>query len=222
MKALNVYSCIIIFMQPIEPQHPLKVAGVPDVNYVGREKTRIPDRRNYSMMELLFYLKEKGMRPTRSREWTAVLLWAEKNNPELAANMLSGDAEVQEDIIAWPDGEGKYSERIQPAPEKGKYPLLVQRYILEGTPDDYTIRDGTRTELENFLKSSGALEKPIDELGLSSGAFVYSNNNPEVEKGLRAVFRGDWLWDPDKRHFGTNVYCWPSTRRSGLASRKVF
>ncbi len=185
-------------MNPLEPQQPVKVGGVPGARYVGQTKTRIPGRDTYSSMELLFYLQGKGARPTYSKEWSGVLLWAEKHNPEMARDMISGDVEVQADIIAWPDSDGKYSERVQPNLKKGKHAVLLQGFTAEGTPDDYVLKGGKRKPLKDFPQSSGRLTKPLNELGLPEGAYLFSDSNPEKEQGLRTVFRGHWAWLPDE------------------------
>lgn len=136
-------------------------------------------------------------------------------------DFLAGDVEVQATIIAWPNEKGNYSDRIIPTteegkkvPKKGKHPLMLEDFIIEGEKD-HILNCKTIKPLPYFPRESQYLEKEIPELGLLKGVYVRINPDFEYEEGLRAVF-----YD----HLQPNGTCtgWrPSESRSILYFRQV-
>ena len=189
--------------------------------YTLIKKQRIPNKSEYSSFEIIKYFQNKGIKLSKSREWTNILEEAEKNDyRELAENMLSGDMEVQATIIAFPSRKGNYSSRISPKIEKGKYPVMLEEFKFEGNKNN--IVGGKRKELPALPKTSGNLKKDIPELGLPKGAFVYVDSDFDYEEGIRSVLRSTWYLGRDERRFRTSLLWRLSERGRGLASRPVF
>ncbi|MBL7160215.1 MAG: hypothetical protein ISS95_01510 [Candidatus Aenigmarchaeota archaeon] len=182
------------------------------------QKQRIPNKDEYSSEDILRYFQDKGVKISKSSEWTKILEEAEENDyKELVDNMLSGDWEVQATIIAFPSRKGNYSSRLAPEIEKGKYPVMIEEFKFEGN----NIVGGKRKELPALPKTSGNLEEDIPELGFKEGAFVYVDSDFDYEEGVRSVLRGDWHLLRGGGRFCTPLH-WPLSGRYGwLASRPI-
>lgn len=176
------------------------------------------------------WVQERGLVLPTSEQWSQAREYFGKKHPEIEKDMITGQVEWTDSLIAWPNSDGKYANNLNPNPKEGKYPLLIENSVVERRNGNYVIDGGERLELPNFPRSSDRLKNPIPELELISQAYLWSNPAFDYEQGLRAVVRGRYLVPRERRFdasadggaFGVGFGPWlpPGKERTGRRREK--
>ena len=100
--------------------------------------------------------------------------------------------EAVDSLIAWPNQDGKYASNLDPRPDFGKYPLLVEGSFVEKYKDRYIVQGGTRIQLDNLLIGNRA-QNDIPELGIRKDSPLYTGrifvgkDEGEIREGMFAI-----------------------------------
>ena len=188
------------------------------IGHVPQSKVNVPQKTFYEMM---LAAEHRGEHISSSKQWTQIQLEAKRRFTDLAADMHSGNPEMQSDIVAFPDLFGKYSDRISPRIKRSLWmdPVLLQKPRILTVNGLYTLEvdKDQVVYLKNFPSENGRLYTPIKELGLGTGTNVEFIYDPFHEQGLRTIFRGGSTWPPNSVYLNNA----PSDRLRHLAYRPI-
>lgn len=204
-------------------QNQLEYEKVPSIGlYLSRTKALDENGRaivSISWYDSKLWVQERGLVLPTSKEWSEARAYFEKNYPDIEKDMIENANEWTDSLIAWPNSGRKYASNLNPRPEQGKYPLLIEGSTVEKTGKGiYVVDGGERVELPILPRQSGDLGKSIPELGLVDGAYLWIDSDFNYDEGLRPVFRGDW-WLAHGRRFCADTSGEPSTSYSILGFR---
>jgi len=120
---------------------------------------------------------------------------------EVAISMID-TIEGTDDIICVPiDNLGNYPRFIEPRPQRGEYPLLIQRADEEKRGSDEFIKGGERIEVPEFPTRSVKLGEDIKILGLTKGTKIhYSDIYDSKYRGVKNLIRGKMHIKPKNRY----------------------
>ncbi len=203
-------------------QNQLQYREVPGLGlYIAQTKALDAQGRplvNITWYDAKLWTQERNLLLPTSRQWSESRAYLEQEHPDTERDMITGPAEWTDSLIAWPNANGNYASNLNPMPNPGKHPLLIQGSTVYRKDGGYVINGGKRVELPNLPKIFGRLDKNIPELGLVNQAYLWSSSNTDYEEGLRAVFRG-YGWFPRERRFDAGANWWPSLSGSVLGFR---
>lgn len=203
-------------------QTQLEYENVPSIGlYLSRTKALDENGRtivSISWYDSKLWVQERGLALPTSKEWSEARAYFEKNYPDIEKDMIENEVEWTDSLIAWPNSDRKYASNLNPKPKQGKYPLLIEGSTVEKTGKGYVVDGGERVELPILPRQSGDLDKPIPELGLVDGGFLWVDSDFKFGEGLRIVVRG-YGWIALDGLFGAETMTMPSDSLSNLGFR---